>query len=104
MNTFGLSAGNWIELAMLLLGAMIAWFTIKAKVEKALEKAEDAEKAAIRLQQEMHNFQLEVATQYATNEAIKQVEQRVVDAINRLTGRLDSFLTRASNPSRDKTQ
>lgn len=38
---------------------------------------------------ELASFKLTVAEKYATNEAIKQVEERVVDAINRLGDRLD---------------
>jgi hypothetical protein len=38
------------------------------------------------------DFKLEVARNYATNAAIKEVEDRIVQAIDRLGDRLDKFV------------
>jgi len=47
---------------------------------------------------ELSEFKLAVAEQYARNEAIKEVEERVVEAINRLADRLDRILDRQAKP------
>ncbi|MER9685920.1 hypothetical protein [Mesorhizobium sp. M0139] len=42
--------------------------------------------------QVISDFKLEVARNYATNSSIREVEERVVQAIERLGDRLDKFL------------
>jgi outer membrane protein assembly factor BamD (BamD/ComL family) len=49
--------------------------------------------ASIRaVEKDLDAYKLEVAKYYATNNAISQVEERVVQAIERLGDRLDRFL------------
>ena len=45
-------------------------------------------------------YKLQVAREYATTQAIQQVEERVVQAIERLGDRLDKFLDARSTRSR----
>lgn len=48
------------------------------------------------VQRELDAFKLEVAKSYATQASIHQVEERVVQAIERLGDRLDKFLDNRS--------
>jgi hypothetical protein len=84
---------DWIGFVGLLLtgAAMLAgvWWKLHQGTEKlrhdnAVQFAATAHVIA--------EFKLEVARNYATNNSIREVEQRVVDAIDRLGDRLDKFL------------
>lgn len=46
--------------------------------------------------QELADFKLEVAKNYATNSAIREVEERIVVAIDRLGDRLDKIIDQRS--------
>jgi hypothetical protein len=63
-------------------------------VAKALEKAEEVRAKTAR---ELDEYKLTVATNYATNNAIRLVEERVVAAIDRLGDRLDKWLDSPRN-------
>lgn len=52
------------------------------------------------LQRELDAFKLTVAEKYATQHSIQQVEDRVVQAIERLGDRLDKFLDNRSSRNR----
>ncbi|QKC99164.1 hypothetical protein EB231_34810 [Mesorhizobium sp. NZP2298] len=65
-----------------------------ANIAKALEKAEEVRAKTAR---ELDEYKLTVATNYATNNAIRLVEERVVAAIDRLGDRLDKWLDSPRN-------
>jgi hypothetical protein len=72
---------------------------MKARVD-ALAASIEAVKVRVeqvraRSAHELAQFQLTVASEYATHAAIKEVEGRVVDAINRLGDRFDNYFDRA---------
>lgn len=95
------TVGNLLTAVAMLVGAVAGFVTLKGRVETAVKAAETAAAKASDIEREFHKFQLEVATKYATTNAIAEVEQRVVDAINRLGDRLDKFLTRGRAPRAD---
>lgn len=64
--------------------------------------AERVETIRAKSAQELADFKLEVAKNYATNAAIKEVEERIVVAIDRLGDRLDKIIDRQDNPGRDR--
>lgn len=64
------------------------------KVALALEKAEEVRAKSAR---ELDEYKLTVAKEYATNNAIRLVEERVVAAIDRLGDRLDKWLDSPRN-------
>ena len=73
--------GDLLTTIVLLAGAVGGvWWRLHVNI-RSVEKDLDA-------------YKLEVAKNYATNNAISQVEERVVQAIERLGDRLDRFLER----------
>lgn len=62
------------------------------EAHKAL--AERVEGIRSKSAQELADFKLEVAKNYATNSAIREVEERIVVAIDRLGDRLDKIIDR----------
>lgn len=51
--------------------------------------------------QELADFKLQVAREYATSDAIREVEERVVAAIERLGDRFDKWMDRQVEPNRN---
>jgi hypothetical protein len=104
----------WFEfIGLLLTGAVTlggVWYRLRMQVEENREFAtaelhKHAQAAAAQiaaLQLTVSDFKLQVAREYATNNAIREVEQRVVDAINRLGDRFESFFE-SQNRNRDRT-
>lgn len=83
---------TWTSLAAMLpvLGAGAAlWWKLNRQIDdlKSKNAAQFAATAAV-----IADFKLEVARNYATNSSIREVEERVVQAIERLGDRLDKFL------------
>ena len=68
-----------------------------AKVALALEKADEIRS---RTAHELAEYKLQVAKEYATVNSIREVEERVVQAIERLGDRLDKFLDNNRQPAR----
>jgi hypothetical protein len=95
------TVGNLLTIIAMGGGAFAAFVSLRTKAESTAKTAEAAAAKAAEVEREFHKFQLEVATKYATTSAIAEVEQRVVDAINRLGDRLDKFLTRGRLPRSD---
>jgi hypothetical protein len=92
-NTAGLTKledENEKQLAALATALALA----NGNISKALEKAEEVRAKTAR---ELDEYKLTVATNYATNNAIRLVEERVVAAIDRLGDRLDKWLDSPRN-------
>jgi basic membrane lipoprotein Med (substrate-binding protein (PBP1-ABC) superfamily) len=72
----------WLEVAGLLLPGVFAlagvWYRLHSQI--------------IGVDKALADYKLQVAKEYATTSAIKEVEERVVQAIDRLGDRLDKFL------------
>lgn len=70
------------------------WWRLHSNIqnEKEARILADAKTAA-----ELAEFRLKAAETYATNAAIKDVEEKVVGAIERLGDRLDRFLEQGFN-------
>ena len=94
----------WIEIATLLLtgaGALGGvWYRLNNQITinrefAATELTKRSQETSVQIAA-IHllvgEFKLEVARNYATNAAIKEVEDRIVQAIDRLGDRLDKFV------------
>lgn len=108
-----------ITLAVLAGGGVAAWVTVRMQV--AANKAalaemnkelavtnERLETASRRIEEvrakgakELADFKLEVAQRYATGDLIKEVEERLIEAINRLGDRFDRYVD--GQPARRRT-
>lgn len=66
------------------------------KVEKATEKAEEVRG---RTAHELAEYKLAAAERFATNASIRQVEERIVQSIDRLGDRLDKWLDNSAQKS-----
>jgi hypothetical protein len=82
-----------------LVSVATAWAITKRAAEEALRKAEAAEAHAARVERDLGEFKVEAARRFVTDEMLTKVEERVVEAINRLGDRLDRLLD-AHNPRR----
>jgi len=82
----------WFEfISLLLAGAGMlggVWYRLHTQITANREFA-SVQVAAVHMI--IAEFKLQVAREYATNNAIREVEQRVVDAINRLGDRFENF-------------
>ncbi len=68
------------------------WWRIHVAIGKVRERVDEVRG---RSAHELAEFKLQVAQQYATHDAIREVEERVVEAIDRLGDRVDKFLERS---------
>lgn len=72
----------WLQFAGLLLTGMTVlagvWWKLQAQI--------------VTVKDDLAAFKLTAAEKYATNAAIKEVEDRIVGAIDRLGDRLDKFI------------
>lgn len=126
---FTITIGNIITLAVMIVGAVSAWFLlrgdvaanktglvdmrvkydtaladIRAKHEALVEAhsvlSKRVEEIRARGAHELAEYKLLVAREYATSAAIKEVEERVVEAINRLGDRFDNYFDRQTGARR----
>ncbi|CAI2936174.1 hypothetical protein [Aminobacter niigataensis] len=118
---FTINIGTMVTLIVGFGAGIAAWVTAlnrisghDAKLSEdavALAKAHEAHKLlserveSIRAKsaQELADFKLEVAKNYATNSAIREVEERIVVAIDRLGDRLDKIIDRQDHPPGRRT-
>ena len=110
-----LDFGNILALIIFLIGGVTVWYNTQAKVKEntksieshereleshrvTLAKALDrAEEIRARTAHELAEYKLHVAKEYATIPLLAKVEERVVQAIDRLGDRLDKFFDRAKD-------
>jgi hypothetical protein len=113
-----ITLGNLLTIAGMIVTALCAWFLLrgdvvankadlvelKARLDasgKTVEALKDrVEQVRARGAKELADYQLLVANEYATHAAIKEVEQRVVEAINRLGDRFDNYFDRSPSGGR----
>lgn len=68
--------------------------TVETKVEATMARVEQIrEKSA----SELNEFRLQVAREYATTNAIREMEERLVSAIERLGDRFDKYVDRQTS-------
>lgn len=109
------------------IGAVVAWVTLRNQVaahdakfaeqDKKFEglgisysamqathgmMGERVEEIRAKGAHELAEFKLEVAKNYATNTAIREVEERIVVAIDRLGDRLDKLIDGQNKPARTR--
>lgn len=107
---FTINIGTMVTLVVGFGAGIAAWVTALNRISGhdtklsenavAIGKAHEAHKLladrveAVRAKgaQELADFKLEVAKNYATNSAIREVEERIVVAIDRLGDRLDKII------------
>ncbi len=94
---------TWEQVASIISagGALLAIVAWVYRGLRAIERR--VEEVRAKCANELAEFKLSVAREYATSEAIKEVEERVVEAINRLADRLDRILDHQAKPSRNPT-
>lgn len=91
------------------IGAISFWVALTEKISKATSSAEAAAAAAILAQTEaraaqsaLADFKEKVARDYVSHEAMRQMEDRLVGAIDRLANRLDELFIPRSPLSRTR--
>ncbi|MAY64016.1 MAG: hypothetical protein CML29_17575 [Rhizobiales bacterium] len=100
--------------AIVVVGGALAgiWWRIHQTISKVRDEG-SAERRALsaRIEEvrakgakELDTYKLEVANRYATADAIREVEGRVVEAINRLGDRLDSLFAPKQSKPRSRPQ
>ncbi len=107
-----ITLGNLITVAVLVAGVISAWFVLRGEVATTkvtitdLKESHDAlaksyaallkrvEEIRAKGAHELADYKLEVAREYATTQAIKEVEERLIGAINRLVERFDKYFDR----------
>jgi biopolymer transport protein ExbB/TolQ len=117
---FTIGFGTIISILTIAATGLAAWVTTRNRV-KTLEDGEADRKVVLASMQATHKllsdrvediraksahelaeFKLLVARDYATNNAIREVEERVVAAIERLGDRLDKFVEAALKERGDR--
>jgi len=79
-------------ISLLIVGATSlggVWWTIHRRISAVERRAEEIRSRGAH---ELAEFKLTVAAKYATHEAIKEVEGRIVGAIDRIGDRFDKYL------------
>lgn len=115
-----ITIGNIVMIVTMIVGAVGAWFLLRGDLTAAKEDVVDlkarldaltsahaatlqrVEQVRAKSANELAQFQLKVASEYATHAAIKEVEGRVVEAINRLGDRFDKYFDRGAPSSRSR--
>lgn len=73
------------------------WWAIHRRISAVERRAEEIRAKGAH---ELAEFKLAVAQNYATHDAIKEIEGRIVEAISRLGDRFDKYLDRGPAISR----
>lgn len=96
-----ISLSTIVTLVLFAIAGLGVWYNTRNQVQKNSETIKDLqerikslEDAKGRTAQELAEYKLQVAKEYATTHSIREVEERVVQAIERLGDRLDKFLDR----------
>lgn len=83
------------------------WYNTRAQVQKNTETIKDQqdririlEEARGTTARELAEYKLQVAKEYATTNSIREIEERVVQAIEKLGARLDKFFDSPRSRSR----
>ncbi|MEO3997165.1 hypothetical protein [Mesorhizobium sp. CAU 1732] len=101
----GIAAGGiaaWVTVRMRLAATELAVVDLKTKkaaLEATIEVyAKRIEEVRAKSAHELSEFKLAVAKEYATNNAIGQIEERLIGAIDRLGDRLDNHFSSRAAP------
>jgi hypothetical protein len=88
-SDFGSVAQTLITISLSVGGA---WWAIHRRIATVERRAEEIRAKSAH---ELAEFKLAVAQNYATHDAIKEIEGRIVEAISRLGDRFDKYLDRS---------
>lgn len=102
-----------ISAAVLAAGGVAAWVTLRlkvtllessnAKLGADLAAARDCiEDVRAKSAKELDAFKLEVAQRYATSDLMREIEERMIEAINRLGDRFDRYFDRPATRPRQR--
>ncbi len=103
-----MSADGILPVALAAVAAMnawVLWLATQARAErKALSDRLDADRkaaadAAAAVRADLERHRLEVAKDYVSRDSLRELEERLVAAIERLGDRLDRVLDRRAKPS-----
>jgi hypothetical protein len=83
-----------VAVLLTLVSIVTAWAVRVSNGERADKSAEKAHERIDSVVKELSDFKAHVAEKYVTGSVIEQLENRLIDAINRLGDRLDRFLER----------
>lgn len=108
-----ISLGNILSLVGMIVAAIYSWVVVRGQAASARQDVDDLQKShdalARRVEEirakgahELAEWKLYVAREYVTAATIKEVEERMIEAINRLGDRFDRYFdsARPSSPRR----
>lgn len=103
MDAFTLTVGAALAILTAVSAVAGSYAVTKYRGERAEQAAEAATKLALAVQAELTAFRLEASRRFVTDEMLMKVEERVVEAINRLGDRLDRVLEMPRPRGRSQT-
>ncbi len=92
MDAITLTIGGAMVIVTAVAATAGSYAVTKYRSERAEQAAAEARLLALQAINELNAFRLEAARRFVTDEMLVKVEERVVEAINRLGDRLDRLL------------
>lgn len=103
------NVGHLLTIAAIIVAALSAFFiqrgNINTAVKEANEAKEEAKNAILRARElgaELANYRLEVSEKYATHKSLEQLEERIIQAVERIGDRLDRVFERTASQPRPR--
>jgi len=100
MQDISLSVAVLLTGGAMLVGIASSWAVTRSQVGNLTERLRSAEAEIKQGQVDLAQFKLDAARRFVTDEMMTKVEERVVDAINRLADRLDRILEKRGSDRR----
>ncbi len=93
MTVFGLSVGEAIAIATVLIGIVGGFVRLQMRATQNTREAAEALRVAREARDQVNAVRLEIAQKYASVSYLKEVETRLVLSMDRLTERIDKLLS-----------
>lgn len=93
MMVFGLSVGEAIAIATVLIGIVGGFVRLQMRATQNAREATEALRVARQARDQVNAVRLEMAQKYASVSYLKEVETRLVLSMDRLTERIDKLLS-----------